>query len=244
MAKRDIPKLETKPLRDDDTQKAIRNRYPGNSYAERDSTDISDKKLSEESDKEIIKPRQVAQGKVRKQSIGKKFLHYIIADTVETARERTFKDILIPGVRNLIFDTFNEMLATMLFPDDVQRPVGGYRGGSGARRGGKTSYDKYYDDKNRRTGNGGRGGSYRDMPYDPDDIILDTRAQANAALDELDYIIRKYGQASIANFYDIVGVTGEWTDNRYGWTSIRGAQIKPVRDGFMVILPPTRVLED
>lgn len=247
MAKRNIPKLETKPLKEGDSPSSLKSRYPGNSYAERDETDISagQKGGASQDDKEKIKPRQVAQGKVRKQSLVRKFAHYIIADTVETARERTFKDILIPGVRNLIFDTFNEMLATMLFPDDVQRPAGGYRGGSGARRGGKTSYDKYYDDKNRRTGNGGRGGgSYRDMPYDPDDIILDTRAQANDALDELDYIIHKYGQASIANFYDIVGVTGEWTDNRYGWTSIRGAAIKPVRDGFMVILPPTRVLED
>ena len=47
-----------------------------------------------------------------------------------------------------------------------------------------------------------------------------------------------------ADFYDIVGVTSEFTDNKYGWTSIRKAGIKPVREGFLIVLPRTRVLDD
>lgn len=215
---------------------------PGNSYASRDQIDISESKKAigdVEEVKAIVKPRQVAQGKVRKQSILRKFGKYIIEDTIEEAREHTIKEILIPGIRNLIFDTFNEMVARMLFGDDNPRPANSR---NGTRKGGHISYDKYYDDKNRHSSR--RNASYRDMPYDPDDIILPNRAAANDALDELDYVIHKYGQASIATFYDIVGVTGEWTDNKYGWTSIRGAQIKPVRDGCMIILPPTKLLDD
>lgn len=218
-----------------------RTELPGNSYTQKDQIDISTDK-NDEKVKAVVKPRQVAQGKVRKQSLIRKFGKYIFEDTIETAKEKAIKDVVVPGIRNLIFDGFNELLAAMLFPDDSPRPSNGYRSGGG-RKGGRTSYDKYYDDKQRRGGRRG-GRNYQDESYDPDDIILPTRAQANEALDELDYIIHKYGQASIATFYDIVGVTGEWTDNRYGWTSIRGAQIKPVRDGFMIILPPTRPLDD
>ena len=79
---------------------------------------------------------------------------------------------------------------------------------------------------------------------DPDDIILDTRAEAHMVLDEMDAIIYKYGQASVADYYDVVGVTSEWTDNRYGWTSLKNASIKPVRDGFMLVMPRTHVLDD
>ena len=226
MANRDIPPMS-------------RELPPGNSYSERDAT-AAKEEVTES--RPVIKAKQVAQGKVRKQGILQKFGRYILEDTIASAKEHTLKEILLPGIRNLIFDTFNEMVATMLFGDDAPRPASSYRTGNGARRGGQTSYHKYYDDRQRR--GSGRDRSYRDMPYDPDDIILDTRAQANAALDELDFIIHKYGQASIATFYDIVGVTGEWQDNRYGWTSIRGASIKPVRDGFMILLPPTVVLED
>ena len=223
MAKRDIPKLETS--------------LPGNSYAEKNSNVEEETAISP-----VVKPKQVAQGKVRKQGILRKFGHYIFEDTISMAKEYTFKEILLPGIRNLIFDTFNEMLARMLFKDDAPRPAGGlYRNITNPRRVGQTSYSRYYDAKQPQ---GARStGSYRDMPRDPDDIVLDTRAQATAVLDELDMVIRQYGQASIANFYDIVGVSGEWPDNRYGWTSIRGAQIKPTRDGFMILLPPTIVLD-
>lgn len=216
----------------------MRKKYPGNSVKQRDEVQEALSKAVSESTPKV---KQVAKGKVRKQSLLKKFTRYIIEDNIESAKEKTLGEIIIPGVKTLIFDTLTDMLDIMLFGGNGA-PMGRYAASPRARKGGQTSYDKYYNSKT--TGNGTRGGSYRDVPYDPDDIILDTRAQANNALNELNNIILKYGQASVANFYDIVGVTGEWTDNRYGWTSLRGAGIKPVRDGFMIILPPTVVLDD
>ena len=227
MATRDIP-----------SGNEMRKQYPGNSFKQRDEVEEALTKAVAESKPKV---KQVAKGKVRKQSLLKKFTRYIIEDSVESAKEKTFGEIIIPGVKTLIFDTLTDMLDIMLFGGNGA-PMGRYAASPRARKG-QTSYDKYYN--NKTTGNGGRGGgSYRDVPYDPDDIILDTRAQANNALNELNNIIMKYGQASVANFYDIVGVTGEWTDYRYGWTAPRGAGIKPVRDGFMIILPPTVVLDD
>ena len=226
MAKRDIP-----------TSSSLREAYPGNSYKQRDRK--ADQKEDDSVDESKPQVKQVAKGKVRKQSFAKKIARYIIEDSVETAKEKTLGDIIIPGVKTLIFDTLTDMLDIMLFGGNGA-PIGRYSGSNRVKKSSQTSYSKYYDD--RKPKNDYR--SYRDAPRDPDDIILDTRAQARDALEELDYIIHKYGQASIANFYDIVGVTGEWTDNRYGWTSLRGASIKPVRDGFMIILPPTRILDD
>lgn len=227
MATRDVP-----------SGNEMRKRYPGNSVKQRDEVQEALSKAVSESTPKV---KQVAKGKVRKQSRLKKFTRYIIEDNIESAKEKTLGEIIIPGVKTLIFDTLTDMLDIMLFGGNGA-PMGRYAASPRVRKGGQTSYDKYYNGKT--TGNGTRGGSYRDVPYDPDDIILDTRAQANNALNELNNIILKYGQASVANFYDIVGVTGEWTDNRYGWTSLRGAGIKPVRDGFMIILPPTVVLDD
>lgn len=226
MATRDIP-----------SGSDMRKQYPGNSFKQRDDIQETLTKAVDESKPQV---KQVAKGKVRKQSLLKKFSRYIIEDSVESAKEKTLGEIIIPGVKTLIFDTLTDMLDIILFGGNGA-PMGRYAAAPRARKG-QTSYDKYYNSKT--TGNGSRGGSYRDAPYDPDDIILDTRAQANNALNELNNIIMKYGQASVANFYDIVGVTGEWTDNRYGWTSLRGAGIKPVRDGFMILLPPTVVLDD
>lgn len=205
-------------------------KFPGNSYSKRDAKD------QYESDRKI---RKVAQGKVKKQGLIRKFTRYIVEDTIESARERTLADIVVPGVKTLIFDTGTEILDLMLF-GGTGEAVRGSRRRSEGRRDSRTSYSRYYDEKGRKSSRE----SYRDLPNDPDDIIMDTRREAQDVLEELDYMIRKYGQASIADFYDIVGVTSEFTDNKYGWTSIRDAGIKPVRDGFMIILPRTRVLDD
>ena len=229
MATRDIP-----------SSGEMRKQLKGNSFKQREEEIQETLTKAVTDSKQPV--RQVAKGKVRKPSLLKKFTRYIIEDSVETAREKTLGDIIIPGIKTLIYDTFTDMLDIMLFGGNGA-PMGRYASGTPARRGGQTSYSKFYNKQNGTTGNGGRNGSYRDVPYDPDDIILDTRAQANNVLNELNNVIMKYGQASVAHFYDIVGVTGEWTDNRYGWTSLRGAGIKPVRDGFMIILPPTIVLE-
>jgi hypothetical protein len=42
---------------------------------------------------------------------------------------------------------------------------------------------------------------------------------------------------SVADLYDLVGVTGNYTDNKYGWTDIRSASVIRVRDGYMLKLP-------
>jgi len=209
-----------------------REKIPGNSYASREEKPV-------EEEKKQIEP-VVKNAKVRKQGLFRRVASSIVEDSVENAKQRAFSEIVVPGIKTLIFDTFTEVLNIVLFSDSRN----GYRPRTGgpSRRGEKTSYRDYYDrrDSNRR----GSGVEHRDIPFDPDDIIVDTRAEAHMVLDEMDHIIDKYGQASVADFYDVVGVTSDWTDCRYGWTSLRNASIKPVRDGFMLVMPRTHVLED
>lgn len=213
----------------------IRKKYPPNSNANK-SNDISSNKEARSEKKEIHK---VANAKVRKKGIIRRIGKSIIEDNIQEARERAFSEVVVPGLKNLLYDTGRDILETILFGisgdgyRDDRRRFEGRRGES------RTSYSSYYKEGRRKD----RRGSERDYRgCEPDDIILDTRAQARDVLDELDYIIRKYDQASILDLYDIIGLTGDWTDKRYGWTSIRGASIKPVRDGFMLILPRTELL--
>ena len=242
MATRDIPKQKN---RQELEPSSLEELYPGNSYAQKDrqKNEVLEVKadIIEDSDISADKPkvRQVGKGKVRKQSLLKKFARYIFEDTVESAKEKALEEVIKPGLQSLIFDTGTELLSLLIFGSSGE-PSRGHRSRFGGRKSEKTSYGKYYDEKNRRKA---QRESYRDVPKDPDEIIMDTRSEARDALIELDMAIQKFGQASIADFYDIVGVTGEWTDNRYGWTSLRGARVRPVRDGFIIELPPTEILD-
>jgi hypothetical protein len=50
-------------------------------------------------------------------------------------------------------------------------------------------------------------------------------------------LIDTYGIVSVADFYDLVGITGNYTDNKYGWNNIHSASIVRVREGYMIKLP-------
>ena len=215
---------------------SMREKYPSNSYKSRDKAQYEVEDPTDIPDKKEV--RKVTDARVRKQGLVKRLTRSIIEDSIETARERAIEDIIVPGFKALIFDTVTEMFDVMLFGGG-DRPYRATERRYNNRQDSKPSYSDYYRDSNRKYSR-----SRRESMYEPDEIIVDTRVEARNALDELDYTIRKYGQASVADFYDIVGVTGDWTDNQYGWTSLRGATIKPVRDGFMIVLPRTQVLKD
>ena len=53
----------------------------------------------------------------------------------------------------------------------------------------------------------------------------------------MDEIMEEYHIVRVADLYDLVGVTGDYTDNNYGWTNIRNAKIVRVRDGYKIDMP-------
>lgn len=54
----------------------------------------------------------------------------------------------------------------------------------------------------------------------------------------MDELIDMYGVVSVADLYDLVGITGNYTDNKYGWTNIRNAEpVRAMGGGYMLKLP-------
>ena len=96
------------------------------------------------------------------------------------------------------------------------------------------SYRSYYDrrDDDRRYNN-----NRTVSGYSYNDIILETRGEAEEVLSRLDELIETYKIATVADLYDLVGITGNYTDNKYGWTNIRNAEAVRVRDGYVLKLP-------
>ena len=100
----------------------------------------------------------------------------------------------------------------------------------------KVSYRNYYDQGTDRV-RAGSVGNRRNTP-DYDDILFDTRGDAEAVLDAMNDIISQYGTVSVSDFYDLARVPNDnFTMNRYGWTNIGGATAVRVRDGYILKLP-------
>ena len=82
-----------------------------------------------------------------------------------------------------------------------------------------------------------------DFESNKDDIILESRAEAEDVISSMEKIIETYGFVRVADLYDLVGITCNYTDNNYGWTNIRSAESVKVRDGYMLKLPKAEPLK-
>ena len=73
--------------------------------------------------------------------------------------------------------------------------------------------------------------------HDFSEIELESRDEAYLVIDRLGDIIEEYGLATVADLYDLCGITTEYTDENWGWTSARYMSVIRSRRGYMLQLP-------
>ena len=73
--------------------------------------------------------------------------------------------------------------------------------------------------------------------HDFGEIIFDTRGDAEIVLERMSDLISDYGMATVSDLYDFCGMTGEYTDDRWGWTSSRAFVVVRTRGGYILDLP-------
>ena len=71
-----------------------------------------------------------------------------------------------------------------------------------------------------------------------DEYIIEDRREAMSVISALSEQIMEYGKASVADYYDLIGVESAFTDNSYGWEDLSAAVITPVRGGYSIKFPP------
>lgn len=172
------------------------------------------------------KVEKVITGKVKtkKRSFFSKFKDEIISQDAKSIKSFVFGDVLIPSIKKAISDIVTNGIEIILYGETKGRR-------STADR---VSYRSYYDYRNSRSDDRNISIS---STYNFDDIILDTRGEAQEVLDRMDELMDTYGLVRVADFYDLVGITGNYTDNKYGWTNLRNASVVRVRDGYLIKMP-------
>jgi hypothetical protein len=169
--------------------------------------------------------------KPRKKTELRKLADVFISDDVHNVKSYILMDVLIPSVKKATSDIVRNGIDMILYggsssPNKSSSPSS------------KISYKSFYDSKSydNRDSYKARSG------YDFSDIILDNRGEAEDVISRMDELVSTYGQVTVADFYDLVGITGNYTDNRYGWTNIRSASVERVRDGYLIKLPKASAL--
>lgn len=170
---------------------------------------------------------KVVHGKVKtRENNMRKLTDVFISEDVANVKNYILFDVVIPSVKKAIYDLIVGALDISLY---------GGRGGGKRPTADKVSYTDYNDVSRRDNRSYDR--TRTNSGYSYDDIVLETRGEAEAVLSRMDEIMDEYNIVRVADLYDLVGVTGNFTDNNYGWTNIRNAKIVRVHDGYKIDMP-------
>jgi hypothetical protein len=185
-------------------------------------------------------PTKVVQGKVikRKKTLGKKILETFVGEEVFDVKTYILQDVLVPALKTTVVDLFRDIPQLLLFGERQNNRNPGRSGGGGGGLG-RIAYDNMARPLDNR-----REISSRDRAtHNFDEIVLVGRNDAVEVLGNLMDMIADYGQATVGDLYDFVGVTEAYTDRKYGWYDLSRAKIRPVRGGFMLDLPRPTLLD-
>ena len=172
---------------------------------------------------------KVVKGVVKtKKNNTRRLADIFISEDAGNIKEYILMDVLAPGIKKVFYEIVTTSLDMFLF---------GGRGGGKRSTADRISYNTDYNGRSRRDDRS-YSRTRTTSGYSYDDIILETRGEAEAVLSRMDEIMEEYEVVRVADLYDLVGVTGEHTDNKYGWTNIRNAEIERVRGGGYRIKMP------
>lgn len=180
----------------------------------------------------------------RKKPLGKRLAEVFVADDAQSVGSYILFDVLIPAAKDVIADVVSQAIERTLFGGarSASRRTGIRPGGSS----GHVSYNRYSSgapwNREKREERPSLSRRARGS-HDFGEIILATRGEAEEVIDRLFDLIARYEQATVADLYELVGISGSFTDEKWGWTDIRGSGVTRITNGYLLDLPKPEPLD-
>lgn len=176
-----------------------------------------------------IKP--IVQGHVKKKGFGEKAAEVFLSEDTKNVKDYVLWDILIPGIKNAFADIVIGGIEMALFGSTRSSRTGSSRRGGSETR---VSYRSYYDNDRDIPGRSRIDRSGSSDVYDFSNIILDSRGDAESVIVSMEELIKRYGDATVADLCSLVGVSSRHTDNNYGWTDCRDFGYRRAGRGYVL----------
>lgn len=168
--------------------------------------------------------------KVRKKTGARKVADVFISEDAANVKSYIVMDVIVPAIKDVLSNVVKDSIDMILF--------GGTSRSRNDRRKSNAnhiSYDRFYDrrDDDRRDSRTSIASR-----YNFDDITLESKAEAEEVLDRMEELLDTYGMVTVADLCDLVGISCEYTDNKYGWTNLSNARVVRLRGNeYMLDLP-------
>lgn len=164
-----------------------------------------------------LKP--IAKGMLKDQPQRKKLVSAIFAEDVQDVKSYILWDMIVPAIR----DGFRTVLI-----GTVEAIFGRGKSKSGYSNASYVSYNQPVGGRETRSYSG------QDR-YN--NLIFANRGEAEDVLETMRDLLDRYGLVRVADLFDLAGIQGEYTDNRYGWTNLSRARVDHDIDGWRLSLP-------
>lgn len=172
--------------------------------------------------------------KRKKKSFRKRFSESFVAGDAKSAARYAAEDVLLPAARDTVVDVINSWIDKLFYGESRRHR------GITSPQSGSTGYIQYH----RMSGPQSRlPSSQRAISrqarsrHEFDEIVLDSRVEAEQVIDQLFDVVSRYESASVADLYALVGLSSSHTDYKWGWTDLQGAGVTRIHDGFVLDLP-------
>lgn len=189
---------------------------------------------------EARRPEKVVSGKVstKKRGVFKRFGDIFFTENVGDVKKYLLYEVAIPALKENFADLVNSAISMVLFGEATRR----VKKASGNSLGSKINYGGYFSGSEKRE----RMPSYSRsrIAHNFDEVVFDSRGEAELVLDNMLDILGRYDRVTVMDFYDLAGITSEFTDSKYGWTDLKGTRVSgsPSR-GYVIELPKCLPLE-
>lgn len=170
---------------------------------------------------------------MRKKTTLKKVADIFFQKDINDVKSYLIMDVLIPEIRDALYNLVMNGLDMMLYDGKRTRKSSSntMRVNYSAKYNNQTSIPET-SNSSPRTKSG----------LNFDDVVFDDRMDAEEVLNQMLNIIEQYDSVSVADFCELAGIPGEYTDRKYGWTSLGAAEVKRISGGGYILKLPRVIL--
>lgn len=185
--------------------------------------------------------------KVKKSLIGRLVSGVVGPEGIPSIGAYVNEEIVKPAIKNIIVDAVTSGINMVMYGERGGNPRGGsrhvpYSGGRQNYRP-NTNYGSNYKSSSQEPAPSERLVT-RTSRHGVEEYIIADRHDAADVLVTLTENADRYDSVSVADYYDLIGVASQYTDNNHGWRldAISRATILPVRGGYVIKFPPVEVI--
>lgn len=179
-----------------------------------------------------VQPITTEVGRVRKTPAGRRLRETFIQGDAQSVWSSMLWDAFLPGVRDNVGNALHEGIDALFggLSGGIRRTHNRYNNRNGGiskhnpdRALGRGSSDRYDEDARRN--------------QDISVIEISSRVEAEEVLTQMLQIIDQHDVCTLADFYQMVRITPQHTDYKFGWDELGGAKVVSSRGMYYLDLP-------